>query len=311
MLMKKNYCTMLLLLFASIILGACSQKEETAWDNEQHKIGKVSDFAYLGEFHNVMMNNAKNSFSYNEKEAISMTLDERIDYVLNFNTEYANTALTNMPKEEIAKDMAYYRRTVLPLSRNKESRTRAVENKLTDEEIQKIFNDTILQIDNVETVYQLIDYAKDHGMITIEAYNCLNSLMLLTDESHYALISDSELDAEIDKIVKKIDDAKYTIDNPTLNTVGPVLSIADASLLWWEENPDISLDNSKIAPLVATDISGAIVGALGNLFYQALTTKTNRVNWTALGCNALSGGILASTGAIGKLSKFICGVGAY
>lgn len=286
------------------ILCACDSSSEMNTGNT--KIGKVADYAYIGEMHNLLMDNAKDNFSCDSESISSMTQIEKIDYVLDFNTKYAYTIMqSNLAAEDVSAGMAYYRRSVLPLYRHIDRKTRANSTKLTEEQIQEIFNDTILHIDDVETLYQLIDYAKEHKMLTTEAYDCLYKLMTLTDESHFGLISDDELEIEVDRIIENIDDAKYTVGNSTLNVVGPVLSVADSSLEWWRENPDAQFDNTKLAPLVAADISGAIVGAVGNLFLQALTTKTNRVNWKSLGYSALYSGACASTGAVGKLASFI------
>lgn len=94
--------------------------------------------------------------------------------------------------------------------------------------------------------------------------------------------------------------------------VGTILAISMASLEWWGQNSDAlddlasknnAANRALIAPWVAADLVGATWGgATGAIASYA---GTGEVNWTAVGVGALSGAVSGSTGAIGKIAKWL------
>jgi len=88
--------------------------------------------------------------------------------------------------------------------------------------------------------------------------------------------------------------------------VGTILAISISSIEWWEENPD-ALDGlaarselnqkSLIAPWLATDIGGAIIGGV----YAGVVGNS----WRSAAYGALGGAVFASTGAAGRLGRWL------
>lgn len=72
-------------------------------------------------------------------------------------------------------------------------------------------------------------------------------------------------------------------------------SLCFASIEWWEKNPNILPDDSKVAPWVAADLAGALVGEVtGAISFGKLNGKS-----------VLAGAVSGSTGAVGKGAKLI------
>ncbi|MTI89350.1 MAG: hypothetical protein FH748_15445 [Balneolaceae bacterium] len=91
-------------------------------------------------------------------------------------------------------------------------------------------------------------------------------------------------------------------------TVGVILAVAEESYDWWLKNPDAigtTEGKSKTALLpnvVAQDAAGAIVGAGIAAGYQL---TTDDFDWGAVGWAAAGGAIVASTGVVGKIAKWL------
>jgi hypothetical protein len=82
------------------------------------------------------------------------------------------------------------------------------------------------------------------------------------------------------------------------------LSISQASLTWWTENPDaLQIETKAIPAFVGADIAGALISSASTLTYQII--DSGEVNWKGIGWSAASGAIVGSTGVVGKIGNWI------
>jgi hypothetical protein len=127
--------------------------------------------------------------------------------------------------------------------------------------------------------------------------------------SYEGVISDFELKSFTLQLKDEWLAMGYTVDSENGRIMAYTLAISLASLEWWEENPDglkssRSLKSALALPAwAAADIGGAIVS--GAIAASGQYTLTGEVNWEVVGWSALGGGVSTSTGAAGKVGKWI------
>ena len=103
---------------------------------------------------------------------------------------------------------------------------------------------------------------------------------------------------------KRWSNMKYTENSKAGRLTAQTIAIGRASLDFWEENEVFSRENVNgrsqkvlIAPIITNDIAGAVVGgAIGGIKCGS---------WKGAGEGALIGAVVASTGVIGRLGKWI------
>lgn len=82
------------LLLSTILIINCSTEES----NLSEKTIKVKDFQKIGEMHNLFLTNVKNEFKPLEN---IKTLDEKINYVNNFNRKFVNSLDISVDEKQI------------------------------------------------------------------------------------------------------------------------------------------------------------------------------------------------------------------
>lgn len=177
---------------------------------------------------------------------------------------------------------------------------------LTSRAFHQISNGRITS-DEVD-IFQTIEALKSNGLISNFGYKLLISYSNDIKANYESILSDSELKSKTIQYISDFENHGYSVDSGEGEMIGNILAISIASIEWWEENPDaFEFDNENgrvmIAPWAAADIVGAAwggtTGAIGSY------AGTGEVNWTAVGVGALSGAIAGSTGAVGKIAKWL------
>lgn len=301
--MKKITFRLSCMITILISLNSCSQTESITQNEETFTT--VSDYAYIGEAHNLLLDNIHLNFpSIDNIPNECQTKADAIEYIIQFNKKFITEANLSQKinKELMIERMHYYQNLVnydnvcKSLSKNHTS-YRAVDKELTNVEI----NDSLLTIEDINNSFVLLDQANALTMITDDAYEILKKLFILIQENYLGLTSDSTFELEVNNLIKRVDNTNYTVGDRTMETVGPVLSVSQYSLDWWKQNPDAIITEGKIAPWVALDIFGALDGIVS----YAICTPESECNWKDAGISALVSGGLTSIGGTSKVLNLL------
>lgn len=142
-------------------------------------------------------------------------------------------------------------------------------------------------------------------------YIALNTLADMMRGNYEGTVSDEQIFEYATELKNQWEQKNYIKDGTHGKVLAYTLSITLASLEWWRENPDASYKLDSIgnkvlvAPWVAADVGGAIWGGATGAI--ASYVGTGEVNGWAVGIGALSGAVSTSTGAAGKLGKWLFG----
>lgn len=296
---KINYL-LIVLVTNFFFFSSCTPSESVALEEKNN--AKVSDYSYLGELHNGMLENANHNFA-SDSTSLGETIDEKISNVVNFNIDYILKAETNNIDKEYVISKLWYCRNMLNLEKrmsiNSLSALTRSATIITDDEIAELQNDSVLSIKFINHISSYIDYAFKSNIINDDSFQILNKLISLIQQSNEGLISDSNFEKEILSIIADVDNKGYNSDSPTIKCVGPILAITISSLDWWKNHPEaISVEN-KVPQVVAIDAAGAVEGVVG----YCLTT--NDTTWKGAGMSALAGAALSSVSMGSRVLKYL------
>lgn len=290
------------------MFSACQNESDNLNVLENGKTLKVADFAVWGELHNSILENVQENFIYSGMEANSDKSD-KIKKVLDFNLVFIDkTFVDESERKNMRKEMIRYSNFVqadLFLDKILRDGTRADNSDMSIADAANVFNDSIIDLDELPSLNVLNEAAFKSGLYSGSSYTLLKRLIDALNKNYKGLLSDTEYENVLSGIVKDFDALNFDETSAEGVNVAMVLSISEASYQWWKENPDAMPANGKIPTVVAADAAGAIVGLLSNALYQGLTTKTHKMNWESLGWSALSGAATGSLGCTGKLTGFI------
>lgn len=288
---------------ALFVFCSCSQQENL--NNEYVKSLKVSDFTYIGELHNLILDNSESNFMSDSTLVNSLqTKEDAIDYIIQFNKGYIeNTSLlSEAEKNKTSSILPYYKNllkvdlVINSMAKIQDSTRSGGE---SDDDID-YYKDELTESD-IENCAQYLNEAYSDGLFPDGAYVILNELLNLIHLNYLGLISDAYFEESIDNLILQAEEIEYEEEEVMVESVGPVLSIAKYSMDWWENNPQAMISTGKIAPWVALDTLGAVEGIVS----YALTTKGKNCNVKDAAINALAGGVLTSLGGTSKLVKLI------
>lgn len=282
-----------LAIIASIIITSCNKSDEV----QNSYIEKLSfeSFEKYGKIHNDFLTNV--NINFEPSDEIS-SYDEAIEYINEFQHEFLES--TNLTKEEkqmlsaslsetkMLVDFDYSYSKLFPSQKNRQK---------------------ITSIDEM-SLFELIENSKANGLIDEFEHNSLKLLGEKVKQSYEGIISDNELKSFALQLKDEWLSMGYTVDSENGRIMAYTLAISLASLEWWEENPEgLKSTRSSLAVAMAlpawaaADIGGAIVsGAIAASGQYAITGE---VNWEVVGWSALGGGVSTSTGAAGKIGKWI------
>lgn len=279
-----------LLIFALTVVLAvfisCNKKDIVV--DEPTTTIKVDNYAYLGNWHNDFLFNAKKETE--NIDDMNPSKDEAMDILLKININYAQGT---MPKgmefsriKEDFKELSHFsnekylaERTFLP----KELRSTSVDDGLS--------------------LFDMISLLKKEGFLSSFSESLLLDLTNNLKLNYEKNLSDYEMKQIILDLSRKFDSHGFPNGSEEGEMIGNILAISKASVECWEKNPDLMPSDRKIAPWVASDIAGAAVGAVSGAVGSYL--NNGRITAGGVGYGALAGAVVASTGVVGKISKFI------
>lgn len=292
--MKKFY----FLLISSVIVVAAIISCNKSYDNAKPKAEKLrfESFEKYGKIHNDFLTNVKDNF--NPDKNIN-TLKDGINYIDNFQQKFLKSLdISDNDKSLLSKSLTDNKELVV-----------------YEKTYNKLFpsGKSLKNSDSEDTslaLFDIIEKVKDQGVIDDFEYKSLSELGMKVKQSYEGLISDPELKSFVIQLKEEWISKGYTVESENGRVVAYVLAISLASLEWWENNQEGGLKSSSILKRTkalpawaAADIGGAIVGGA----WRALSSyqRSGKVDWGGVGRSALGGGIATSTGAAGKVGKWI------
>ena len=282
----KKFTIALQVLFVALIASlACSVNNESGIEPNT---GKLS-LEEVKLAHRAVMEQAINNFTPNE----SLTSqDAKIDYVSSF------------IKEAISKtDLSDYQIESLnfALEENKKMVVRF--------EYTSLSKQKIVSADQIDIQQIVIDDLESSGLFSSSEINLVRRISHSFGLAEKGSIPPTSIGDSISvfrtfykRLEPASDESKYT--------VGIILAIAEESYDWWTKNPDaiFSPDGKYkailIPNIVAQDVAGAIVGAGVAAGYQAYQNDGD-FDWEAVGWGAAAGAVVASTGLVGKIARWL------
>lgn len=270
---------------------SCNHENLENETSSTKKTLNVKDFEYLGEAHNAFLTNAY--FNIEVDQTIEK-LHSKIIYINQFNIDYI---------EE----------TKLSFEEKKELKAGLIKNKLLIGErylVEKIKKQDVY--DEELTISETIDFLTSKNLISNEAHNILSKFSTHLTDNYNGKLSNEDLKLNVKALINDFNSSNFSHESDG-QLVGSILAISLSSISWWEGNlyalDGLSARGEKspkltsIAPWLAADLVGALWGGATGAI--ASYTGTGEVNWTATGIGALSGAVSGSTGAIGKIAKWL------
>lgn len=276
---------------AVFFIISCSKNEKLG--NEAVHL-KVSNFNKIGEIHNSFLTNVKDNF----KTINSITNNrEKIGAIYEFNKKFVSSLnISNTEKNilvaNLEKNKSFVKEDIL---------------------IAKSFGNSFSKktYENEENLFEKIDNLKKDEIINDNSYQILNSLSNDLKANYNGILSDSHLKTNVQLLINEFNSIGYSKDSEG-EMVGVVLAISIASIEWWEQNPDalgtLASKNSTsnkalIVPWLAADLVGGAVSSVVAIGGQAAIN--GEINWGTVGWSALGGAVSGSTGAVGKIAKWL------
>jgi hypothetical protein len=273
-------------LAVTIFISACSEENIVTKESLL-----LTDFKEAGEIHNKFLTNVKSNF--HEIKSIE-SVEGKVAYINDFNRSF----VASLDLEEREKQML-----LDGLDQNKQLVRTEV---LTAEAFHQ--NKSGRVSSEEANLFQTIEALRADGLISEFGYNLLNQYGNDVKSNYNGSLTDAMLKRKTLGYISEFESHAYATQSGEGQMIGNILAISIASIEWWEANPDAFEYNTEngrvlIAPWAAADIVGAAwggaTGAIGSY------AGTGEVNWTAVGVGALSGAIAGSTGAVGKIAKWL------
>lgn len=261
------------------MFSACQNESDNLNVLENGKTLKVADFTVWGELHNSILENVQENFIYSGMEANSDKSD-KIKKVLDFNLVFIDkTFVDESERKNMRKEMIKYSNFVqadLFLDKILRDGTRADNSDMSIVDAANVFNDSIIDLDELPSLNVLNEAAFKSGLYSGSSYTLLKRLIDALNKNYKGLLSDTEYENVLSGIVKDFDALNFDETSAEGVNVAMVLSISEASYQWWKENPDAMPANGKIPTVVAADAAGAIVGLLSMHYIRDLLPKRIR-----------------------------------
>lgn len=165
------------------------------------------------------------------------------------------------------------------------------------------YKDYFVKVNGQLPVVDGLRELKDQGSIDDFEFRNLKELCEIIAMYKSGIVSLNYLGNAINDYEQKWAEHYTELPRVSGQTFAYVLSIARSSYEWWSEQEE-QTGTRAVPAWVAADVGGAIVGAViegGSqyLLYRKVT------NWKSVGCKALGGAVVASTGIAGKIGKWL------
>lgn len=273
------------LLLISILIGFASCSQDEPIQNNQNLPFRTIDDSYgiWGKMHNDFLDQALDNYHPNSAEKVIGDEEAHPNY------DALNAAQIN-----------YARSLNLP-SDEEEALCEALVEYKPYYEPDKCFNDYFInKSSNTPVIQQKINYLYQSRMIDEFEYSLLTSLVTDVINIQNGVTNSNGFKILLYSYFQQWNQHFGYMENNQGQLSAYILSIADASYTWWSEN---NVTGTRLAPWIAADAAGAIVGGAVNAAKQYITNRRIS-NWKKVGYNALASGVIASTGVVGKLTKW-------
>lgn len=286
----KRLCFLILL-----ILASCSQ-EEVFTNGDAHIGKKTNSISGVGEMHNNFMDYIANDFVINSNIE---TKDDAFNYVTTFFKEKTDlySKIVYGTKENIKEGFEEN----IYLLESLELHSIIKNEKLIDNPIRK--SETNLEI--------LLNDLKNENIISIDEYSKLKDFQVVLSEVFVGNLNIQELKNHTRNLKMNYNSDEIIINN--------MIEIMDFSSEWWTTNnpsgyfplvgviePNDSNYSDYTPMWIANDVAGALIGGVGSAGIQYVLN--GEVDWAMVGAVTLTGAIIGSTGAVGKLGGWIRGL---
>lgn len=249
-------------------------------------------FEVYGEIHNQFLTNIKENFKpdYNISD-----LNIALNYLDDFHQDFLQKAnLKGLNRNYISKSLSNYK-----------------ELSVYEKAYQRMFvrSNKSSTLNKGTTLFELLNTLKEDELLDEFEYQSLTELSSIVKESYDGNVSDDELKKFVLNLKKKWLKQDYTVDTKNGILMAYVLSISLSSLDWWENNTDAGVTTSSKGKVIALpawaamDIGGAIVS--GAIAASGQGLLADEVSWDVVGYAALGGAVATSTGAAGKVAKWL------
>lgn len=252
---------------------------------------KVEDFEKTGEVHNGFMTNLLENFDVKEYDELASPRD-KVDLLYAFNSDFLLKSGSIVNTGEYVE---YFNR----------HKGLVITEKLTGSAFHVNRSGGRDEYEG-KNVFELLNYLDSLNLVSEFWYSTLYDLCTDLKSNYVGALSDQELELKIEEYVQAFDSHGYDPSSGEGVSLGKILAITTASVEWWKAHPEAYsgfLEGERLAPWAAADIVGAAwggaTGAIGSY------TAGGEVDWGAVGVGALSGAIAGSTGAVGKIAKWL------
>jgi len=276
-----------LVIISSFIFNSCSESKE---DYESTSaLLSFNSFEKYGEIHNKFLSNFNREFTTNPE---IRSVNEAIDYISFFHQNYVERLeMNSFEKNALVKSLGDSRRFLE-----------------TDKFYQELFEPDYKSSGSRKGKYfEVNEKAFSKGLIDKFEFIGLNELGQKVKDNFDGVISDAELENFLIHLKDEWITQQYSVSSKHGQILAITLSIALASVEWWQQNPDAFDDSRKSTKTVAAVVAADVVGAGYSAVVAGIGSYTTKgeVNWGAVGIAACGGAIAGSTGIVGKAGKWI------
>lgn len=282
----------LLFLLTGLILLPVACNEVSSSTQPEPKLLDFNQFEVYGEVHNQFLTNVKENFIA-DNEITEM--ENALNYLNDFQQNYLFEAdLKGLDKHRLSE--------ALNNSKELSVHEKAYEKMFIRSKSDSEFNEE-------PSLYDLLTIAKEQGVVDTFEYTSLTQLSDKVKGSYEGSVSGAELKSFVVSLKEEWEEQEYTTESENGILMAYALSISLASIEWWEENTDAGLTETtsgKVMALpawAAMDIGGAIVSGAIAVSGQAILADD--ISWDVVGYAALGGAVATSTGAAGKVAKWL------
>lgn len=291
--MKKNRITAICLIaFFSVLaftLYSCENSDNEVIAEQSEKL-TVEDFDYLGEWHNEFLVNAHKNFNPSLAESNPESLkEEALDALKQLNKSFAASSKQryniNISQKELDKKF-------------EESYRLADKDYLADILFDNATTRSVSDED-VAGLQAMMEEIKNSQIISDFSYGILQDLVSSIEDNYNKLLSDYDLKQKVLLLIQKVNNHGYDKESGEGTLVASILAISIHSLDFWEDNPDMLYTDGKVAPWVAADVGGAVIGGV------VAAVKSGKAVDCLIGAGISA--VTASTGLAGKIGKWLLG----
>ncbi|MDE5727588.1 MAG: hypothetical protein K2L26_04380 [Duncaniella sp.] len=319
-----------LFLFASMLcLIACGSEENLSFEDSNHENGSrstedssfpgnqptsnINAFDVFGKVHNIMLHNGVQTF---DEETISeFEGATKYDQLTAFNIAYVpSLPLHSVDKQVIIECLPDYKHlfneetTWDLLTKESSVTTPKTKADVFNMSFQDLYTHA-LNLDMIDSkeydmLLLLADYSKENATGLLSSYeleNKVDDLINLWLEAYGDVDYSSIIPSEQNGVYGQIP-AIDLKDFPEGAISGLVLNISKHSLVYWN-GPMSPARPERVAPWVAADAGGALIGAGGALLYHWISNTS--VDWASVGYSAAVGAIDGSLGISGKIGRWL------